>query len=698
MKRIVAITALIAALGTVALVGVVRFSAAQQSQEAAADRAWMNAAELEAMDLLDKDKPLAARRHADAILKNDDQSVIGHYVLGRVLHEHESSLGRAVYHLGRARELYEERYPLNPRPPDAPWKFHRDLLFSIQALVSQMEEYEYQLKMLDYHDALYRPELVAEHAWPLFKLGRIDEAHEVAERAASLRDPGQRSLGLNVLCAIENARHARRSALDACEAALKHARAVEKTLPTADTEHHSTLAVHAYNAALAARQAFEPERAEKLAREGTQRLAFTPANPWRFLVGLYLDQGRGQKAVEALREMHRWRMRQPPQIRDQDRAETDVQFATVLLLAGRTRPAVGLVDRAIEKPDRRGLTSIKPWQTLGAHALLRRALRRADREIRAEAESMGIYDSGWLPDWMTGRGLSDWADEERIVGVLSDDDRLVDTFRIFGESGLTPVPTWLLGDLVEVLGPGVVTIVIREVEERDSTFQLEPYLRAVEVDVHMARGRDRQAMKLADEVLRELPASEVLLRARVAARAAEAAGNAGDERAELEYLEQAFVLDPSAIRRFGLSLPVQVRSSGGEDASALARLLKKSPRLRKSQSGFTIDVAAAGGEFRFCINSPTGAQLTCADTTKEREQRRKPEPSGESASESPEGEETLPTTPLQAAEVFHRKMFSFPLGLTGLDMSSLDGSTTVSEQAARDRLEGVLDQMMLDVE
>jgi hypothetical protein len=35
-----------------------------------------------------------------------------------------------------------------------------------------------------------------------------------------------------------------------------------------------------------------------------------------------------------------------------------------------------------------------------------------------------------------------------------------------------------------------------------------------------------------------------------------------------------------------------------------------------------------------------------------------------------------------------------PLGLSGTDLSSLDGSTTVAEQAVRERLRGVLDDLV----
>ncbi|MGE3547349.1 MAG: hypothetical protein AB7L28_25710, partial [Kofleriaceae bacterium] len=476
---------------------------------------WMTPTEKEAFAILDKNKPITARRLADQLIAEDPDSIVGHYVLGRVLHEAEGDLARAIYHLGHARELYEQRFSASD-PESGPWKFHRELLLAIATLAGELEEYEYQLEILRYHDALYRPARPGEQAWPLMKLGRIAEAREVAEQASKLKDPSQRSLGLNTLCAIGRAGNDRAAARAACVAAFDHAATIDAQLPALDIEHQSSLAVHAYNAALAARADFAPEQAERLALAGTKRLAFTPANPWRFLVGFYLDQGRGSDAASALREMHRWRVRQPPQLRHQDRAENDVAVASVLLVTGRTEAAVRLVDRAIEFPDRRGLESTSGWQTRAAHALIRRAIRRAHQHVLEEAAGVADEAGPGVVDAARDR-LRTLSDDELIRGVLEDDDRLVDTFRLFGERGITSIPVWLLGDLVDVLGPGVVSVVVRSALGQAIAEPFEPYWLSVVAEVLLARGRAEQARTVADQALARLPPSVALLRGRVAA-------------------------------------------------------------------------------------------------------------------------------------------------------------------------------------
>ncbi len=638
--------------------------------------------EREAMALLEKDRMVTARRKAEELLARNPRSMVGHYVLGTVLHRAEGSLAQAMFHLGRSRELYEKQHR-HPGAPGAPWQFHRELLFAIQSLAGQMEEYDYQLQILDYYDALYQPDLVAEHAWPLMQLGRFDEARKAAKKAVQKGDDQQKSLGLNTLCAIEGEARKRDEYFKACLGALEHARKENAKLKDIDERHRSQLAVHAYNAALAARTAFEPEQAEKMAIEGTKRLTFTPANPWRFLVRLYADQGRVKEAVDALREMQRWRTRQPAHVRDQVRAETDVAFATVLLLAARTDTALLLTDLALDRPDRRGLVSSTPEQALGAHALLRRALRHTHAELQAEQASWtGMTEQ--LSEWLRGAGdrLQNQIDDERIIQVLSDEDRLVSTFRVFSRGGIEPVPVWLLGDLVEVLGPGVVSVALKRVRKNDKHAGLAPYLGAVQAEVELARGDEEKAIRLGQAAIKSLPKSESLLRARAAATAAEAARRAGKSSLWLSLLEQAVQLDPSVIRRLGLWLPARVEVSSSSKGARLAReLLARSPRLKIRKGGFKIALSGAAPAVQVCLYGPHGGRLQCATAAVEVDPKDKKKPL--KAAEYAQ----------KIAETFHREVLAVQLGLSGTDLSSLDGSVNVADQAAREQLEDVLDDL-----
>lgn len=658
--------------------------------------------EQEALKLLDEDKLVAAKRAAEAIVAKTPRSMVAHYVLGRVVHDAEGALGPAMYELGKAREIYEQTWTVSPRPADAPWEFHRQLLFTIQTVAGEMEEYEYQLEILEYYDALYHPDLTAERAWPLLHLGRVQEARQFAKEAAAAKDPQQRSLGLNTQCAIEGEAGLRKEYYEACVAALANAREIDKAREGVDAKHESTLAIHAFNAALAARADFRAEESEKLALEGTQRLAFTPANPWQQLVRLYTDQGRMKDAIEALREMQRWRTRQPPHVRDEVRADTDVTFATVLLVAAETEIALRSVDLAIERPDRRGLVSSTPEQALGAHALLRRVLLRTHAEVlREKASARGMSEALLAALRSVESRIALAADDERIISVLIDPKRLVPTLRPFVRGGIEPMPPWLVGELVDVLGAGVVAVALRQVRKQDDHPQVAAYCDALQAEVELAQGNERKALELARGALERLPKSEVLLRARVAAVGAKAALEEGQTSVSAALLEQAMQLDPSVIRRLGLALPARISVSAG---SALGRrvgeLLDDSPRLDTGSKGFQVSVEAGQGglELQVCLRGPTGALLSCTPAPTEEQMQ-----TAAKAALDPEQRAKLPadkplklTTSERAAfvvDVFHRQALAMPLGLSGTDLSSLDGSTTVAEQAVRKELEGVLDEM-----
>ncbi|MEJ7733542.1 MAG: hypothetical protein WKG00_30650 [Polyangiaceae bacterium] len=635
-----------------------------------------------AYELYKDNKLLTARTKAQQALEADPDSILGHFVLGQALHEAEGSLPRAMFHLGQARELFETRWGSQPGPA-APWRFHQELIFATQALAGQMEEYEYQLKLLDFHDALYEPDAIAEHAWALLKLGRFEEARKYAREAIASKPVGgddwQQSLGRNALCAIEGEARQRQASFDACRAALDGAKgraAKDPDSAGSDPTKGAAVAVHAYNAALSAYAVLRYDEVERLAREGTKRVELTPANPWRLLTRYYTDAGRVTEAVAAVREMHNWRVRQPAGLREQDRAETEMALATLLLVAGEAPTAERLITRALERPDRRGLVSSKPDQAIGASALLRRAVRQLSAEMLAERASFSgtvkrVRDTA--DSWRTR--ASSGPDDERLVAILSDETRLESTFRLHLSGGIEPVPTWLLGDLVSVLGVGVVGVVLEDARAQEqATPELTPLYDALEAEVALHRGDHARAVALARRALDTLPKAESLLAARAAAVGAIASRRLGDGAGELALLERAMLLEAGVVRRFGLSLPTVLRLVPGGEAAVLERaavLANRSPRLRLGEQGFELLLDGQGSASRACLRSTSGTVLGCA------------------AVKAQEGESTDDRASRLMFDL-HATAFSMRVGLTQADLRSLDGANTLADDAQREQMKGVL--------
>lgn len=70
--------------------------------------------ENETLDLYRHNRLITARARAQSALDADPDSLVGHYVMGCVLREAEGLLARAMYHLGRARQIYETRFGQAP--------------------------------------------------------------------------------------------------------------------------------------------------------------------------------------------------------------------------------------------------------------------------------------------------------------------------------------------------------------------------------------------------------------------------------------------------------------------------------------------------------------------------------------------------------------------------------------------------------
>jgi tetratricopeptide (TPR) repeat protein len=642
--------------------------------QTAAEPSARTPAEAEALETLDNGLLVSARTQAEAILRSDPDSIVGHYVLGRAFFDAEGSLARAMFHLGRARELYE----LGAPPPSG---FHQELLFHIARLAGQMELHDYQLEILGYHDHLYDPDLIAERCWPHMKLGRLDEARQLAQLASGSPNPWQRSAGLNALCAVEGEARTRGPYFDACQRALTDARAAADRRAPGSDEESGGLAVDAYNAAQAAAAALRFGEAEELALEGVRRFEPTPANPWRLLVELRIAGGRTTEAIEAFEDMLRWNDRQPASLRDQSRAENEAMVALVLMLAGENELALTRVDRALERPDRRGLTTDGAEQARGRHALLRRMIRRALLEQRAEQaswEGRGAQLAAWGGS-LPGRARG-WPDDERVIAVLTEERRLVDTLRPYVPGGLDQLSPWMTGELIEVLGPAVFAVALREARERDAgEVAVQPAYQALEAELAARRGDTAEAVALARQALVPLEgAGWALMRARMAGVVAAAAEDDGDERAANELFAVAVESDPTVLRRLGLSLPTRIEHVGGDEAEEAADLLARSPRFAEREGGFVLAVTQTPVALRACLRTPTNNELRCAEVRRELPPAPAPE-------EGQEPEEAPPPWQRLAAEV-HRQLFSARMELGTIDLRSLDGNTQGGSALANERL------------
>ncbi|MEZ4322226.1 MAG: hypothetical protein R3F61_32435 [Myxococcota bacterium] len=614
-----------------------------------ASPAWAQATSADALTALRDGKSLTARRLAEEALAASPDDFVAHYVVAEVYWNQDGNLPRALHHFEESDRLYTR----NKASLDAEaWRTHWYALRGKAFVAESMENADLFLDTVDEYNRLYNPKLAAETGWVLMKEERYDESRAVAQAALQSEDEWQRSLGFNVMCALEAKVRNREAAHDACMASLEHGRKTQ-----------DNVVVDAFNASTTAIAIFDFEQTEALLKESAGSATGTSTNPWRALAGLYLAEGRGAEAVAAVQRMQGWRHAQKPPDRAQSRATADAMLATVLLVAGDSEKGLEIIGRALTHPDRRASTSASHDGTRAQNTLVQLALRRLEAERVAEAASMeGVlprlrhWTGSWVPDTAV------WEDLTTLGGILSDRALLERSLAPYEDDGVVPAP-WMAGDLVGVLGPGVIQAAVDRGRDLDAFPAVQAYYDALETEVAWARGQSR-TLELAQRALDGLPKEEVLLRARVAALAADHAWRWGDPSAFGLY-ERAMQLDPSSLRRLGLKLPATVASGGAPVDAAIATMLERSPRLTRDGSGFVVRVD--GG--RICLISPLGAKLGC---------------------HSGSGEGDVDTQARSAVQAFYDAAFALPLGLKLLDMRSLDGTTRLDAEARRDALKQVL--------
>ncbi len=597
---------------------------------------------------------IRAREIAERILRRDPDSYEANFVLGFVHHYGEANFARALFYENRALTLLEREH--GPMPETlAARQWHFRMLRELVWTHGDLEHYDEQLYyMAEFNERYGEPLFVAERSWPLMKQRRFDAAREAANLGRSMGEPRQVEVALNALCAIEFEAGDEQSSYEACREAMElHGGAPE-----------TRGAVDFTNFAEAARSVFRLDEAERVGRLATQAQVSWYGNPWSELAELYVREGRFAEALNALEEVPAYRLRRPPHVRDADRGETRRALSTFFLVIGRPEEAIDKAQRALHAPDRRSHTSRDPAQDRAIAALIHRAALRLRAERRAEA---ALGQPFYARFWAWGEALSDrysaWLSGRVASRALSTDGRLVGTFMI-GTHEAAVMPPWLVGELVDVLGAGVVREAIRRARERDERPEAAAYYDAFAAEAALSAGDPARARQLATRCLSDLNGAEALLRARVLAVLAEAARRDGDARAASDAYGEAFQIDPGVFRRLGWAVPVRYELSGGLSEDVADELASVS-RFDTEDWGLTVRVNADRARGQVCLLDPGDSVLGCAEETADA--------TGEDAD----------AFAARLARSFLEAAFAPRVSLSQADANGLDGSNRVSRDPLR---------------
>lgn len=607
---------------------------------------------------------VGARTLADRALREDPGSFRAHYLMGYVQHQGEGNLPKAAHHLERALALFVEKFGEHPSLTSSPWHVYHRILIELVYVHGEMDHHEEKIRYVDQLRDGLGLDYSALKSWPLLKLKRFEEARALAQDAAHNDDMYLRAVGLTAMCAIESELRNRQAAYEACKAAA--APVMQGTIEGA---------IELSNAAAAASEMFRFDEAEKLYTEATRRAIEGSVNPWGRLTRLYLRQGRFSEALSAWREMTDYRKRRPAYLDQQDQSDADLIGVSVLMIAGRTADALPITERTVNRPDRQGTSSAQAEQNEAGAAIMDRVVKLdVARSLEEEAVASPLLEGLRLRARAFKLRLEAWVAGRRAAEVLADRDRLVTSLRPECP-GSIELPEWLDAEVVDVVGPGVALAAIKEAraEETLPAEVSDLIFRALEGEAELLEGDDERALADATWVLRNLPATEALLRARAASVAARAATNL--KRYDEAKAAFAVILasDPEAIRRLGLALPVTI--AAGDDSPEVvtaAGLLERSPRFEVAPWGFGLRV------FR------DGAILTDADGS-EVLRVHAAGGHGKAGAEEDAG--------MRLARAVQRELFIPNVDITQSDIHSLDGSLGSGGRAS-ERAKSVLDEVL----
>lgn len=581
-------------------------------------------AEQTVLDELDKEQFIKARTDAEAILDKHPDSFIATFAMARIQHDEEGNHARALYFIRRAEAL------LKKLGTPVPWD--KKLLREEYWILHEMDRMDEALAVIDRYEKKYDDTDETLRIWPLFKLGRMNEARELGRRLAASDNPYERQHAYTGLLSLEFEAHDR-------EATYKWAmEGVEVT------QNRSCNMLR--NAAGAAFNRFRLKEAEDLAlRAHKAEDNDCEGDGYDQLTGLYLSEGEVEKSVAALESLKQVPI--PKRYRPQFAIERRALLAEILHVLGRTEDAERLAREVYELPERTGMTSsssrvasidraFRYWETLDAR-LARLAEMTAYRPMLATLS----FDTVRLV-------AARWTIRRELVQLLADDDLLVSYTRPdLGEPDVTSA--WHTMALADIVGTGVMEDAVARARTLDAKFpESRPYLDLYDGELAYRRGDYTKAVDLATAALAKLPREEALLRYRSLAWQADALRRLGrlDARPYHEVLQRF----PSVLRILDLAVPVTIDSDGSPAAADAASRAADSPRFTvTAHAPFAIHARSVEGVVELCLSDTSGFQFACARGTKN-------------------------DAAISALDAFHEAAFSPKVALSQSDLSSLDGS------------------------
>lgn len=585
----------------------------------------------EMQELMKNDKDLIDQRtRAEKMLKANAKDYKAHLLLGYVLHHAEGDLARARYHLDKS-----HKYVLKAVSNDMEARqFYGIICFELLMVLTEMDQYEDKITLLrEMSSTMSNKELwMSEMAWPLMKLDKEKEARQIIQQILSSGNPGARINAWNTLGALESDLGHYQAAYDAFDGLLKEAARYSKpNITFYRNMGEACLPLGLY------------EDAEKYYSQAA-KLPFEDdsfSNPYQDLTSIYLSQARFSEAMNAMKKTVEWSNATKPFLYQQSMADNTQLKGMLQLELGLPAEAVDTLQLLVQRPDRRGGTSLRIDQTEAGNLLcwrtaLKTNLQRNQERLAATSFFSGAFSLiryGWQRLTKGKTTLSTdamyvslvWENiqmrrqidqaEKRIAALSANSQRIRASMLPYDTQSVITTE-WMRPNLMGIWGTGLSQAAIEDIRQKppERYAVAEPFLAALQGEIAFLNGSYRRSAELFSVAMKTLPRQEALLRYRTETRLAMALLKCGKESEALQLFQHVISGDGAMLREAEARLPIIAKVNASEQSSsfnsAVLKGLKRSPRFKVGSRGLQLIVSSAGKEdLRVAVSDSSGNSI-----------------------------------------------------------------------------------------
>jgi len=530
----------------------------------------------------------SARKLVENVLVANGKSIAGRFALATITEESDANFPKALFLLQKLRRELHSAGVKSPNDEHAR-EWYLRILYNEQDLLENLSRFEDCLAVIDIIDHLYEP-MPRLRVWPLMRLRRFDDARKYVDQViASGRYPS-RSLNDRFALAIEMGDR-------------ENGYQVGKQL---HQETNGESAVYTKNFASACIEHFQfGEATEMLVSATTMPIKYF-GSPFTKLASQHANNGSLREAWNDLQKAQVQRQKRARHTLVFDQSNFDGTAAYILFLFGQSDDAFRIEKTNYETPNRSNTSNSKRDNDFLRGFSYFTTLKN---ECHSLEERLAIGESeGWKTRAELARRTTDlWAVRQQLRSIVQEGDYLTSLFRPSLPG--SPYPSSPFHpDVADLVPVGIANEALRQARQAEKAIEANPYFDAIEAELKWKQRDLVTSFDLCEQCLKTLDRSEVVLRGRVSAIAADCLRRLNRIEDAIPYYLIALKDGPAFFRYLDIAIPISIAEDGHEFASRWARRLIRSPRFVLMDGCFSLIMKGEETQVQFELLRPDGTK------------------------------------------------------------------------------------------